>query len=204
MKTIIECGANKGNDTFNLVNTYPGEETILYAIEPTYELVYNYLYPKFKNDPRVRICQWAIDIENTFRTFNVASKMEGAADWGCSSLHEFTDNIHELWPDRPDFEVTHRYTVPTMTLWDFCNLYGITSIDYLWIDTQGNDFNVLKSLKEKISIVKEGRCEVANTVELYKNTGNTKSNVETFLTSNGFEIETVGSSYEADIFFKRK
>lgn len=204
MKTVIECGANRGTDTDKLLEMFPGQDTTVYAIEPTYELVSTHLYPKFKDDPRVKICQWAVDIENTFKTFNVASVMKGAADWGCSSLHEFTDNIHELWPDRPDFQVTHKYTVPTMTLWDFCNLYRITSIDYLWIDTQGNDYNVLQSLKEKISIVKEGRCEVANLVELYKNTGNTRNNVEEFLVNNGFEIETIGSSYEADIKFKRK
>lgn len=203
MKTIIECGANNGSSTHELLTKFNGD-VVVYAIEPTYELVSNHLYPKFKNNERVRICQWAIDVDNGFKKFNVASKMEGAADWGCSSLHEFSDNIHEKWPNRPDFETTHSYFVPTMTLYDFCTLYKIDEIDYLWIDTQGNDFNVLLSLGDKINIVKEGKCEVSETVELYKNTNNKRVDVENWLTQNGFEVQVNYGLYESDLLFKRK
>jgi FkbM family methyltransferase len=174
---------------------------IVYAIEPTYELVSKHLYPKFQYNERVKICQWAIDVQNGFKKFNVASKMEGAADWGCSSLYEFSDDIHEKWPGRPDFEVTHSYTVPTMTLYDFCELYKIKEIDYLWIDTQGNDFNVLLSLGDKIDIVKEGRCEVAENVELYKNTNNKRSDVEDWLKSKNFNVQLNYGLYESDLIF---
>jgi len=202
MKTIIECGANNGSSTYELLEMF-NREAIVYTIEPTYELVSGHLYPKFRDNQNVRICQWAIDIENGFKTFNVASKMEGAADWGCSSLHEFSDNIHEKWPNRPDFEVTHSYVVPTMTLYDFCELYKIKEIDYLWIDTQGNDFNVLLSLGNKIDIVKEGRCEVAENVELYKNTNNKRTDVENWLKSKNFNVQLNYGLYESDLIFKK-
>ena len=100
---------------------------------------------------------FAVDIKNSFQTFNIA----GQWDWGCSSLYEFSDDIESKWPNRPDFKKTHSYTVPTITLYDFCNLYGIDKIDFLHIDAQGSDYNVLLSLKDKISIVKEGTIEVA-------------------------------------------
>lgn len=200
-KIIIEIGANNGGDTGKLLNQFPN--AIIYAFEPTHELLVNHLWPQFNNHERVRVIPFAVDVENGFKMFNIA----GQADWGCSSLYEFTDNIHELWPDRPDFKTTHKYLVPTITMYDFCNLYNINSIDYLHIDTQGNDLNCLKSLKDKISIVKQGRCEVANKVELYKNTGNTYKNVHKFLTENGFKVLTAYehdvATYEWDLFFHR-
>lgn len=204
MKTIIECGANNGSTTYQLLDMFKGEEVTLYAIEPTHELVSSQLYYKFGNNPNVRICQFAIDIENSFKKFNVASKMEGAADWGCSSLHEFSDNINETWPGRPDFVKTHEYFVPTITLYDFCNLFKIETIDYLWIDTQGNDFNVLLSLGDKINNVIAGKCEVSDNVELYKNVNNKKEPVKLWLESKGFEVLIQSYHYEADLDFKRK
>jgi FkbM family methyltransferase len=200
MKTIIECGANNGSTTYQLLDMFGDENVIVYAIEPTHELVSSQLYSKFGNDPRVRICQFAIDVQNTFKKFNVAC----AADWGCSSLHEFTDNIHELWQGRPDFEKTHEYYVPTITLYDFCNLFKIETIDYLWIDTQGNDFNVLLSLGDKIKDVKKGRCEVADNVELYKNTNNKKDVVKSWLESKGFSTNISSTYFEADIDFVKQ
>ena len=130
--------------------------------------------------------------------------MEGAADWGCSSLYEFSDNISELWPGRPDFAKTHEYYVPTITLYDFCKLFKIENIDFLWIDTQGNDFNVLLSLGDKINCVKQGKCEVADKVELYKNTNNLKESVKLWLESKGFDVSVDSYHYEADLNFVRK
>lgn len=203
VKTIIECGANNGSSTDELLKMFGGN-VVIYAIEPTYELVGKFLYPKYFKDSRVKIFQCAIDIENSFKKFNVASKMVGAADWGCSSLYEFNEDIHEKWPNRPDFETTHSYLVPTMTLWNFCELYNIKEIDYLWIDTQGNDFNVLLSLGDKINTVKEGRCEVSENVELYKNSNNKRIDVQNWLKSKNFEIQLNYGHYESDLIFTKK
>lgn len=203
MKTIIECGANNGSSTEHLLKMFDGD-VMVYIIEPTHELVSKHLYPKFGQNPNVRICQFAVDVENTFKEFKVASLDKGAADWGCSSLHDFSDDIHEKWPNRPDFEFTHKYVVPTMTLYDFCRIYNITEIDYLWIDTQGNDFNVLLSLGDKINIVKSGKCEVAENVELYKNTNNKSEDVLKWLDEKGFETNIDRGYYESDINFTKK
>jgi predicted O-methyltransferase YrrM len=75
------------------------------------------------------------------------------------------------------------------------------SIDFLHIDAQGNDFNVLKSLENKISIVKEGVVEASKNVELYKNTNNKVDNIKEYLKLNGFEIinETINDAVEAEV-----
>lgn len=199
MKTIIECGANLGFDTQKLYESYPDAK--IFAFEPTIELFTEVLYPKFKNNPNIQLYPFAIDSKNGFTKFNVA----GQSDWGCSSIHEFSDDIGEKWPDRPDFKVTHSYLVPTITLFDFCKSYGIKEIDYLWIDTQGNDFNVLQSLGEKIKDVKAGKCEVALEVELYKNTQNKLDIVKPWLENQGFKVEAYAHPHrkEADLNFYR-
>lgn len=199
MKIKIEVGANKGTETKELAS----DGSIVYAFEPTYELLIEYLWPLSYENKNIRILPFAVDSENAFKQFNVA----GHWDWGCSSLYEFSDNLDEEWPGRVDFSKTHSYNVPTITLYDFCELYKIEIIDFLHIDAQGNDFNVLKSLKDKISIVKEGVIEASKNVELYKNTNNKVDSIKEYLKLNGFEIidETINDAVEAEvnIYFKK-
>lgn len=196
-KIVIEIGANNGKDTENLLNIFPN--AVIYAFEPTHELLTKNLWPKFKNNERVKIIPFAVDIESTFKTFNIA----GQSDWGCSSLHKFSDDIEKNWPNRPDFKITHTYTVPTITMYDFCSVYKIDSVDYLWIDTQGNDLNCLRSFGSKIDIVKHGRCEAAGRTELYQNTGNTYENCKNWLLKNNFDVESPppDADHEIDMHF---
>jgi FkbM family methyltransferase len=199
MKIKIEVGANKGTETKELAS----DGSIVYAFEPTYELLIEHLWPLSYENQNIRILPFAVDSENSFKQFNVA----GHWDWGCSSLYEFSDNLDKDWPGRVDFNKTHSYIVPTITLYNFCELYKIETIDFLHIDAQGNDFNVLKSLKDKISIVKEGVIEASNNVELYKNTNNKISDIREYLILNGFEIvkETINDAVaaEVNIYYKK-
>jgi FkbM family methyltransferase len=200
-RNIIEIGANTGTDTRNLLNQYP--DATIYAFEPTHELLIQYLWPLMKENSRLKVIPFAVDNVNGFKTFNVAGN-EGC--WGVSSLYEFSDNLNENWPGRDDFKVTGEYIVPCITMYDFCNLYNIKEVEYLHIDTQGNDFNCLLSFKEKINTIKAGRCEVAARVELYKNTNNTYANVYNWLVEQNFTIDNPlndSQACEVDIFFKR-
>jgi len=197
MKTIVEVGANYGHDTARFVQD---KNNNVWAFEPTPELV-EHLNDKFKNDSNFNLIDKAVDIEEGEKIFNIA----GGGDWGCSSLYEFAPDIHEKWEGRPDFNTTHKVTVQTIRLDSFIDENNIDSIDYLWVDAQGNDFRVLKSLGEKISIVKEGKCEGAYTVDLYVNTENNVSDICEWLTSKGFECKIVPDNVgkEADVHFRR-
>lgn len=198
MKKIkFDVGANQGTDTLQLAE----DGSIVYAFEPTKFLVSDHLWPKAKENPNIIVIPMAVDIENGFKTFNVTEFW----DWGCSSLHNTSGNIDGPWAEH--FKVTDSYIVPTITLLDFCNLYKIERIDYLWIDTQGNDLNVLKSLGEKINIVCEGRCEASNKEPLYSVDYSLKS-VINFLYSNNFDITKIEyndkEGYEVNVFFRKK
>jgi len=180
---VFEIGVNTGSDTVKLLQKYPG--CTYYGFEPTRELVSQTLWPKL-DDPNINIIPMAIDIENGFKTFNIS----GQGDWGCSSLYTFDENIHDKWPNRSDFNMTHSYPVPCMRLDTFLNTFGIEGeIEYMWIDAQGNDLNVMKSLGVEIKRLKAGKLECAYTLELYQNTNNTLENVEAFLIDNGFQFK---------------
>lgn len=198
-KIYIEIGSNIGTDTDKFVS----DDSTLYCFEPSMELAFN-LWQKYKDKDNVIILPLAIDVENTIKKFNIA----GTQNWGCSSLNNFAPDINSKWPGRSDFIFTDSYSVPTITLYDFINLYNINKIDYLWIDAQGHDFNVIKSLKDKISIVKEGRCEAAYNVSLYDGVDNNNKSITDYLELNNFtteiELDKSGIGAECDIIFKQK
>jgi len=196
MSIIIEVGSNKGTDTEKWLRD---PKNIVYCFEPTPELC-TLLWEKFSKFDNFHLFAGAIDIKNSWRQFNIA----GQKDWGCSSLHNFNENIDTLWPGRKDFKFTKTINTFCIRLDSFIDMSNIKNIDYLWIDAQGNDWNVLRSLGDKINIVKEGKCEVAYTVNLY-NTDNTVENVKTWLESKGFSVSLIPDPVgkECDLHFKK-
>lgn len=198
MKTVIEVGMNQGTDTPNYLTQ---DDMVLYGFEPTVELV-KMLNEKYGSDPRVKIVPLAVDIENRFTTFNIAAWQ----DWGCSSLNDFTDGVSERW-NGFNFHYTGKQSVMTIRLDDFVRMHNITQIDYLHVDAQGSDFNVLKSLGEYISIVQAGVVEVSYNVPLYKGVDNTYESVSEWLTSKGFVYDVTYDhpefKTEANIYFRR-
>lgn len=198
MKLIIEVGANWGGDTERFANQ---SNTMIYAFEPTPEL-FEHLSEKFSSYKNVYISSFAIDEEEGEAVFNIA----GTGDWGCSSLYSFDPEIHDKWEGRPDFQFTNSVVVQKKRLDNFIIENSINHIDYLWIDAQGNDFRVLKSLGDKIDIVKEGKCEGAYSVDLYVNTENNVNDIKAWLEKNGFVCSIVPDNVgkEADVHFRRK
>jgi FkbM family methyltransferase len=198
MRTVIEVGANKGQDT----GTFLDGNTTVYAFEPVPELVHH-LSMLFKGDKNLHLIPMAVDSSNGFKWFNIAN------DIGCSSLYQFSDDIYDKWQGRNghfEFRPEGGFQAMTTRLDTFMNNYNINEVDYLWIDAQGNDFNVLKSLGNNISLIKEGRCEGAYTVELYKGTNNNVNDIKSWLEEKGFVAEIVPDAVgkEADVLFKRK
>lgn len=196
MGTVIEVGANYGTDTMQFLS----RGDTVYAFEPTPELILH-LQNTFKSKPNFHLVPVAADLENGWAQFNIA----GGGDWGCSSLYDFTPDIHEKWQGRPDFNMTDSVTVMKMRLDTFMDLYQIGKVDYLWIDAQGNDFRVLQSLGDRISDVVSGKCEGAYTVDLYEGALNDVRIIQSWLTERGFKIrvqpDNVGK--EADVHFWR-
>ena len=130
--------------------------------------------------------------------------------------NEFNPNINELWPGRRDFNMIEYIDVDVIRLDDFIKSEGIESIDFLHIDAQGSDLKVLQSLGTEVHKVKAGRCEAANTVELYKDVDNSANSIMKHLNLNGYYVKTIfnhfgdqikiedlpNSTEEVDIYFE--
>jgi FkbM family methyltransferase len=195
---VFDVGANNGDSNIH----YAEQGHAVYAFEPTPELI-EVIKAKTKHLPNYVLTETAVSNFIGQAKFNVA----GQCDWGCSSLHEFSDNLAETWPGRGDFVKTQEIQVPVTTLAEFLDEHAwIDRIDYLHIDTQGSDLDVLKGLGSKISIVLAGVCEASKPgYELYKGTDNSRDSIVSFLTEHGFEIEWIQNwSEEFNIKFKRK
>jgi FkbM family methyltransferase len=200
MKTIIEVGTKDGHDTYKWLQD---PDTVVYTFEPTPES-HVLLQNRFRghvNYKNLNLIPAAVDIKNGFTTFNIAA----VEDWGCSSLNEFADDRFEHFPGR-ELQVTHTSKVMTIRLDTFMDMHGIKEVDYLWIDAQGSDFNVLKSLGDRVIDVKAGKCESAYVADLYKNCDNSTSDIVKWLKDQGFmctvEIEA-HTGTEADVHFTR-
>ena len=117
-------------------------------------------------------------------------KISGQADWGCSSLNTFSDDLEKTWPGRTDFHITDEITVPVTRLDAFVEEHGIAEIEYLHVDVQGSDLEVLMGLGKHVRIVKAGVIEMArdHDVKLYKEQKYTIKDARKFLDDNGFRI----------------
>ena len=196
MKTIIEVGAHKGKDTIKWV---VDPENKVYSFEPNYRYAHM-LRKKMKSYPNHQTIEMAVDLENSEspRLFYTSG--------ACSSLHTFSADLKEKWRERHHWNVDEVTEVNAIRLDTFLSKEGIESVDYLWIDAQGNDFRVLQSLGEFHTRIKEGRCESAYNINLYKNVNNSTEDICKWLKDRNFEYEIVPDEWnmEADILFKSK
>ena len=197
VKTIFEVGANTGEDIQRYLSD---EENIIYAFEAAPHLYFE-LIKRFKNEKRLHLINSAVDETNGFRKFNISHQA------GCHSLHDFIENVAQDWEGHTEL-VHYDYiqNMPCIRLDSFMNLYNIKKIDFLEIDTQGNDWNVLKSLGDRIDDVVEGKCEAAYNLSLYK-TENNWQDVKSWLESKNFEVKLIPhetEDVEIDLAFYRK
>lgn len=202
MKRIFfDVGANFGDSSLAIAKAEP--ETIVYAFEPTPELMLN-LKISSVNLKNYHVIGKAVSNYNGKAIFYVA----GQNDWGCSSLLEFSEKSKTEWSGRNDFVVTRQIEVQVIRLDKFIIENDIQVIDNFHCDTQGSDLDVLYGLGEKISIIREGVIEAAAKPDiLYKNQNDYLECIE-FLKMNNFEIVSVTNNdpdgNEVNIHFKNK
>jgi FkbM family methyltransferase len=193
---IFDVGANDGSSCYPLCS----EDSVVYAFEPTPQLIREYLLPR-ASDKYVVIPKAVSDFDGK-TIFNIA----GQADWGCSSLNNFSDKLHDTWPGRDDFKVTEKITVDVTRMDTFIEENGINHVHYLHCDTQGSDLKVLKSFGKYINIIESGVVEAYEKNPLYQESDNNKEAIIKFLEDHNFMITDITSNdshnNEVNIHFK--
>jgi len=168
---ILDVGANQGHDGLRIAVANRSAHVI--AFEPVPEMIQR-IHANFRaltEGPDGPISNYSLvqaavaDFEGK-ATFNVA----GQADWGCSSLNTFADDLESTWPGRTDFRVTQQIRVQVIRLDRFLARVPLEVISYLHCDTQGSDIAVLRGLGEYRENLVEGviECATSRTVALYK------------------------------------
>lgn len=199
---VFEIGANNGSHTQKFLDK---ENSYVYAFEPLPNL-YKLIGDRFSERNNLELYNIAVSDFDGESEFGISDPTEGAMDYGCSSLYEFTENIEELWPNRKDFKFIEKIKVNVVRMDTFLSEKNITKIDYLHCDAQGSDLRVLKSFGKYIEIIKSGVVEAANKVNLY-NTDNSVDSIIEFLEKNNFKIlnkwDANSSNPEIDLYFEK-
>lgn len=189
----MDVGAFIGHTLIQMLLQIGTDDFKAYAFEPSRSA-----YPTI-NDPRIKIIRKAVSTENCNKTFYECKNKVS------SSLLPFTEN-KEKWIGAGDaFDPSSEYDVECVRLDTFMEKEGIENIDVLKIDAQGHDLDVIKSLGDRISDVKQIIAEVSVVdYELYKNES-TKDEMFAFMKSNDFSIiksEHQTHDQELNVYFK--
>ncbi len=135
---------------------------------------------------------------------------------GASSILPFKpgDELIKHWgPERIDIHDSgYTVSVPSLRLDTFLEREGLTEtiIDYIHVDAQGADLDVLKSLGKYIGNIKGGVVETALNQDrsIYRGQENTLSNMLVFLEKNNFRITKVvpneDTHCEYNVYFENR
>lgn len=147
---IIDCGAHVGSDSIELAKIFPKGK--IYSIEPIPD-IYAKLIRNTNKFSNIKCYQIALSDDNGYTKMYVSS---GGSD-GSSSLLKPTGHL----VDHPDTNFNETIEVKTQTLdaWAFEN--KLKKIDFLWLDMQGVELNMLQASKTILQSVKIIHIEVS-------------------------------------------
>ena len=138
---VFDVGANVGDYTSMIIDTFP--ETIIYAFEP-HPSTFIKLKEKHKNKKNVSIFNWGLGSQIDQLTLYDKKKSDGSEQ--ASLYKEVIEDIHH-------FEtVSHRINIETID--NIVNKYNLETIDFLKIDTEGHEFEVLKGATSTLQVGK--------------------------------------------------
>jgi len=179
----IDVGSHSGTYTKTV-----DKEATVYSIEPN-----PYLYQELKKKESGR-----------YKVFNYAiSPRKGVKDFHIGH-NDLTSSLKKCLS--PLYPVKEVVKVKCIRLDTFCRENGIRRIDHLKIDTQGSDFDVLKSLGKRIKFVRTIliECFQDEEEETYEGEGK-EGDIVTYLYDKGFVLKgrTVIPTESVDLYFEK-
>jgi FkbM family methyltransferase len=206
---IIDIGANFGEFCIEIAKRNSNQLVI--AIEPIPELCSKInTMIEMDNISNLKVLQYAVDTTERVDCLNVAAHN----DWGVSSLLKFDESKikeDEYWQTRTDMYFDKRIEVHVKTLESILDELSINeNIDFIKIDAQGLDFNVLQSAGKYINSINAGMIEVSVSTKfgLYQNENYDLRIILNWLEDNYFESYALKpndpASNEFNLYFYRK
>jgi FkbM family methyltransferase len=183
-KIIIDVGASNGH--FAVPWSYNYSDYNIYCFEPNNKN-YKLLEQRTKNIENIKIYKKAISNNSCIKRFYEANYTNS------SSLLPFNKAGVDKWknptPTIPKLKTIDEYDVECVRLDEWLEQNNLNDvIDFIKIDTQGHDLEVIKSLGDKIKNVKEITAEVQTVeTEVYKNSSK-RENLLKYMKEQGFSI----------------
>jgi FkbM family methyltransferase len=176
--TWIDVGAHRGEKTLAAAQANPALR--VYAFEPN-----------------LRLALQLVGLTPNFIVLPMAvAEKNGAADFylnsfaAASSLLPMNPQGLERWIDGDLLRVVSTVSVPVIRLDTFLELAGIQQVDYLKIDAQGGDLEVVRSAGNRLKDIQQIALEVQIApLPLYVG-GSRKSTVIEYLLGAGFRLES--------------
>jgi len=199
VKIFFDVGSHKGTYTDLFLKNYKISKA--YIFEPQ-KNIFEFLKNKYKKNNKIFISNNAISDQNTFRKLFI-------------NRHDVTSSLTILDSNNLYLRIKsilfggksmiiNSYHVKTIKLKNFIEKNKIKKIDLIKIDTEGHEFQVLKGLEKKISIIKIILVEFHNDI-IYKNYSNKK--VQNYLKKNNFGLKKIikfpFTQWEDRIYIKR-
>jgi 2-O-methyltransferase len=175
---VLECGGHDGEDTVFMASFWPQGK--VYTFEPVPEL-FKILTYKTVHFPNIKRYQLALSEVTGTQTFYFSDLKNSGSPSGSSSLLPPKDHL------KFDSYVTFNGTfeVASMKLDDWAKIEGLDQIDFMWLDMQGYELNMLKiselAKKTKVIYLEVEFIEAYKGQYLY-------SNVKKWMEENGFKL----------------
>ncbi len=113
----------------------------------------------------------------------------------------------EHWVSEQEFRVTGAVTVPTMRLDTFMNGAGLAAVDFLKIDAQGLDLEVVKSAGDRLKDVARVQLEATAVSYRQYEGAPARSMIVEYMESKGFRLtreESQSHGQEVNLTFSRR
>ena len=172
----IDVGAHYGEVTLSYAASNPA--LVIYAFEPNLRAAAS-LFGRALN---YIVIPMAIDEIDGSSQFHVNS-----CD-GASSLLTMDEDSRKSWKGGEALREESVVSVPTIRLDTFMRITGIPRVDFLKVDTQGNDLAVLRSAGRRIKDIRKITLEVDVTSKRLYQGSPSKQEVLSFLQAVGFKL----------------
>lgn len=172
----IDVGAYKGERLMEAARADP--DLLVYAFEPLPEAfagIHNVV-------PNYVVHPMAVSATNGSATFHI-NRFRAA-----SSLLRMDEQTRSEWIAGDLLSEESTVLVATTRLDSFMEKAGIQEVEFLKIDAQGADYDVLVSVGDRLRQIERITMEVAVTPRQLYRGASSKSDVIQFMTSRGFEL----------------
>jgi FkbM family methyltransferase len=147
---IIDCGACDGTDSIELARIFP--HASIHSFEPVPQ-VFNALTRNTRKYRNVHCYQMALSNATGKANMHISS----GASYGSSSLLAPKTHLN----DHPTVFFENTIEVNTITLDDWADSQHLSRVDFLWLDMQGFEYEMLRASNRIIDTIKAIHTEVS-------------------------------------------